>query len=948
MLTHFAWAQDPYYSTIDIGKGLPSNSVYCIFQDSKGFMWFATNDGICRYDGFEFKSYYNPEQTSKAGSLIKEDKYGRIWYENFDGRLYYIENEQLHCLKSEPEGYYDYGIIDDYLISVEKGGVIATELKTFKKKRILSVSIKSFSGSFQTKELYYLFEDSALTINSKLEIRNISPGLSYTKYREILPGLATHFDKKTFYYNRSRVDDTCFVTEENKIVGAFKPKSEKFVQNLCHAGKKLWFCCSSGVLCYEPDGKLVSPEQGWFRNININCVFQSDDGCYWIGTAGKGILLVRDPQSKTYLAGVPLTRIEKKENKLLIGTKNDEIIEFDPISNNAKTLIKNKDNHPVDLIKYDSLNKTLYYTSMQFHIINEKEHSSENFFMATKDLEVLNSNYAAVAASGLIGLRKTRTHEAVDIYDSLYKNSYDDKKHKNFAHVITAIRGKSIARFKNDQAFYCASNLGFFKVDPFGTKEIRNKGVVAYFSKIDSQNEELMIALGTNGFLWTMDNKNNFKLIDSSGTIRNIFLNDSILCVYNGSRIDFHKVKNTELTNTDLSYPLSSDQVHDIKIINNKLYITTDVGLLTGSLNIINVKENQSRFYINSIRIRDSVFGELNGNRLGTDENDMEISYSLIDYKCPEQHKLEYSINNLGWKELPVTNRSLTLASLSGGDYVIRFRLDGLILANTHLAFSISTPWWKQWWFYMTCFIFLSAIIIIYSRWQTRILKKRNLLLIQKIELEKNLNQSMLTSIKAQMNPHFFYNALNTIQSYIFTDDKLNAANYLSKFSKLTRIILEMSGKESIPLTEEINALTLYLELEKVRFSNDLNFSIKAGGLETDMIRIPSMIIQPFVENAIKHGLLHKKGEKQLNIEFNLKNSELFVTIDDNGVGRKKAGELNRIKEGKHESFSTSANSKRLEILNEGKENKVGISIIDKHDDNGQASGTTVIVKIPI
>ncbi len=114
------------------------------------------------------------------------------------------------------------------------------------------------------------------------------------------------------------------------------------------------------------------------------------------------------------------------------------------------------------------------------------------------------------------------------------------------------------------------------------------------------------------------------------------------------------------------------------------------------------------------------------------------------------------------------------------------------------------------------------------------------------------------------------------------------------------------------------------------------------------MIKIPSMIIQPFIENSIKHGLLHKKGEKILVVEFLMNENKLEVIIDDNGIGRKKAGELNRIKEVKHNSFSTSANTKRLEILNEGKRNKVGLEIIDKYDSNNQPEGTKVIIQIPL
>ena len=203
----------------------------------------------------------------------------------------------------------------------------------------------------------------------------------------------------------------------------------------------------------------------------------------------------------------------------------------------------------------------------------------------------------------------------------------------------------------------------------------------------------------------------------------------------------------------------------------------------------------------------------------------------------------------------------------------------------------------------------------------------------------------MLTSIKSQMNPHFFYNALNTIQSFIFTDDKKNASIYLSKFSKLTRMILEMSDKETVRLAEEINALTLYLDIEKVRFDTDFEFTIEVDNeLDIDLINIPSMIIQPYVENAVKHGLLHKKGAKQLTIHLSRNATHLMIQIDDNGIGRARANELNQRKTDRHQSFATAANQKRLELLNSGRNTSVVIQYIDKP--NG--GGTTVIISIPI
>lgn len=240
----------------------------------------------------------------------------------------------------------------------------------------------------------------------------------------------------------------------------------------------------------------------------------------------------------------------------------------------------------------------------------------------------------------------------------------------------------------------------------------------------------------------------------------------------------------------------------------------------------------------------------------------------------------------------------------------------------------------------------IASAFALFARYKT---KKENQVLNATLAYEQNLNKSILTSIKAQMNPHFFYNALNTIQSYIFADDKRNATAYLSKFSSLTRMILEMSEKERVPLSQEIKALTLYLEIEKARFNNDFQFTLQvAPFVDTDMLSIPSMIIQPYVENAVKHGLLHKRDSKQLVISFTRDNGSLIVTVDDNGIGRKRSEEINQVRSERHQSFSTQANQKRLELLNQGRSKKVVVLYTDKVSDDGTAAGTTVTLTIPV
>lgn len=252
--------------------------------------------------------------------------------------------------------------------------------------------------------------------------------------------------------------------------------------------------------------------------------------------------------------------------------------------------------------------------------------------------------------------------------------------------------------------------------------------------------------------------------------------------------------------------------------------------------------------------------------------------------------------------------------------------------------------------------LFVSILLIIYILFNRFKIKKQNEHLKTKLAeaektiiAEKKAVQSELKAFKSQMNPHFFYNALNTVQSYILSNDKKMAIGYLSKFSSLTRAILEMTEKETISVAEEIKTLELYLDIEKARFNDDFNFNIKTENIsDKEQTKIPSMLLQPFVENAVKHGLLHKEGTKRLDIHFTIENEILLINISDNGIGREKSGALNTIKNKSHKSFATEAIQNRIDILNKTRKNPINLDYIDKKNSKEQAAGTTVNIKIPL
>lgn len=222
---------------------------------------------------------------------------------------------------------------------------------------------------------------------------------------------------------------------------------------------------------------------------------------------------------------------------------------------------------------------------------------------------------------------------------------------------------------------------------------------------------------------------------------------------------------------------------------------------------------------------------------------------------------------------------------------------------------------------------------------------------IEILAVKNRLAEEKLTALRSQMNPHFIFNSLNSVQQYILKDEAENANKFLSKFSKLIRLVLQYSEKNFITLDEEINVLDLYLSIEKTRFGNSFEYKILVeDDLDTEEIKIPNLMIQPFIENAIWHGLMHKDSERKIDILFHLKNEDsIVVEITDNGIGRKKAKEIKNAKtlEINHESMGMQLIKDRIDVLKQQFTSEIFIDVYDVNDLAGEVCGTKVIMQLP-
>jgi ligand-binding sensor domain-containing protein len=343
----------------------------------------------------------------------------------------------------------------------------------------------------------------------------------------------------------------------------------------------------------------------------------------------------------------------------------------------------------------------------------------------------------------------------------------------------------------------------------------------------------------------------------------------------------------------------------------------------------------------------------IDGKPVINDESQLEFKHNvtnfmfkwaLPDYQVPLQNHYYCLLEGVDKSWRYTGNKgSIEYFSLLPGTYKFRYKAstsEGMFSKEQQLTFVIYPPFWKTWWFASLCGVLVLAIIYIIFRNRIKSIKR-------KAETQSILKDMEMKALRAQMNPHFIFNALNSIKESILSGNEDEATRYLDKFSKLIRMVLENSLYKQISLQQEIAYLQLYLEMEVFRFE-ELQFTLECDEqLHKDFIHIPPMLVQPFVENALKHGLAHLAGRKQLNILFSpLSDTELKVLIIDNGIGRKHSAEINKSRGGGHRSLGLKITEERLQLS--AVASNQSVTIKDLYNKDGEAMGTEVTLIISL
>ncbi len=585
---------------------------------------------------------------------------------------------------------------------------------------------------------------------------------------------------------------------------------------------------------------------------------------------------------------------------------------------------------------------------------------------------------------------------AFDSEDRIYSESwadlhiYPDIEHSSNYYIYNYYESKSpinVTKIKkqNDKLWFVSADYGLFlyqdskfystldqkKIDNqsfndicfdnFGNIIIGGNNGKIYFTELinDSLQTKLEIdnkkgLLGTS-VRWLNCTQDNLLIAGTNSGLNIIDLNR----LYNNGSV-YIKTFNEHEGFTDYSGKVSIIQDDE------KLWVGSNSNLV--SVDFENFTRKDARhinFFIKSISVNDEV---LDINNVGIFDlwtnipkskitlpyykNSITFNFDVIEFIDPDKIAFSYKLE--GYQKswiLETKDRKLVFQNLKSGKYRLRIKVvsnEGDIASQElSIPFVILSPIYLKWWFICLGISFILFLIWLIIYFRTKSVKKRER---QRSEIAERISEFEMKALRAQMNPHFIFNAINSIQNYMLDNDIDSALNYLSDFAKLIRLTLDNVSKKKITLDEELNYLKYYISLEQMRFDKKFKTQIiLPPEYENSKIIIPSMILQPYIENSIKHGFVFKEKGGKIKLEFQISDDNILkCIIEDNGVGRKKSRELNKSKRSQ-QSKGTFITNERLSLLNQTQVRKgYKVDIIDLYDDYNLASGTRVEIFIPL
>lgn len=963
-----AFAQNVVIKHFGVNEGLPSSETYYVTKDSKGYLWVATDAGVVKYDGYKFKSYSTrnglPDNTVFK---IHEDSKSRIWFSSYSGRFSYYDSntdsiieipantELIKTIKTLPLEF-AFDDSDTLFVSVDNKGYLkifppfydkfehikysydCVFLKYVTNDKIISG--KNFVNSFPLMESIPLVYDVSKKNNGRsvLKLGTIKEFGSFVSVVSKKEKLYLSTYKKIYSIQNNQLNEIKHDTPENIID----------INSINITDTKLWVnTIKFGTYVFE---KQFSKSLNLLNNYSVSCVLDDKDDGIWISTLEDGLFHVPDLGFNYLDKSAGLTA-----NKILSIEENKEGLYCLTSDYNFQSYDINSDEiNEVNFLKqpYWGLKKLgdiyVVYGSPSFITGNDFKIKAEITCIVNSEKQVIkikdvdffdHQNFLAASGGGLYLVDKN-TGKAIMLQSGL-PNIFSICNTPNGVYLGTK---SGVYLYNKKACVFLGDNNTLFK---------------SRVEDIHFVNGNLYFATRGNGVLILKANGDVLQFNQNNGLASDIvrcLTSDENLNVWVGTNRGITKLSYTgnnmfKVISFNLANGLVSSEINKIIIKNGHMFFATNKGL--GKVSLSNVLYGKSKIPVNieSVLINNQIYNLKSTGSLDYNQNMIVVNYKGLRVINSGNILYKYRLAGLDTNWVYTNNTTVQFTTLPPGNYkfevyAINSESNASILPAT-FQFTINKPFWKTWWFIFGSLFLLS--ITLYFLYLNKIKS------VKKKEQEKAMAmraqvESELKALRAQMNPHFIFNAINSIQSFVLKNESKIAQSYLTKFARLIRLVLENSKHNFISLSNEIESLNLYIELEALRSSFSFDFKISANdNINADLVSIPPMLLQPYIENAILHGLnplVLRKGNLVVVFSRDEK-GRLKCVIEDNGIGRNKAMEIKRKKDLNRKSMGMEVTGDRIHLLNAHTDFFADVVVIDKIENN-EPFGTRVEITIDI
>ncbi len=940
----FIYSQDYTYTQYESKDGLAGSTVYCAEQDKDGFIWFGTETGLSRFDGTNFLNY-TLEQGLPDNEILKMfcDSQNRLWLSTFRSAICYISNGKVH------NQYNDSILKKIHLNGIawqvcenKKGDILIREYSVLHiitaKNAVLEIKNLDASPSFfsaisesENGNFLVCNNDKIYELDTDFHPHLIKQVSIPKKFKYL-----THLSAHIFLSHSSLVEYTAYSLDSGKQVLYQSPPpliATQILNDSLICVNNINGCSIWNFYTGKSINKILPGEP-------VSSVFIDNENNYWFTTLGRGVFKL----NSTFIKTIPLRRnngdrvsvfsLIKFNNSIVAGTDGCYLFSMNPVDpqNYSTWKLRYKSEVKNRIIGIQKSGNTLYVgTDDNLLKTNFYKLKQIKSFLSIKDLFLLNKDTILIGAFNCLVLLDANK---LKIIDTIFRDRVTS---------LNAI-GKEV---------YVGTLNGLIIKNLINNTEIKPDADILNTRITDIEKDENNVlwigtyGLGVVGF---KDGKivSSFSLKDglTSNICRCLSVDKNTLWVGTDkglSKIDLQSRNITTYTNLD---GLPTNIINAVVGDSQMVYIGTASGITYFNFNN-SIAKSRCILHINLISSGSDTLNE-SVIKLPPKKNEIKFDYVGISYNSGGEINYYYRINELNnnWSE--TNNTSIIFPALPAGKYTFQIKAINKYGASSKvitIPFEIEKEIWQKAWFQICFLVVVSLFAWLIINISIKSIRKKE---SERALIREQIAELKQKALKSQINPHFVFNCLNSIQQYIIDNDIEGSNRFISSFAGIIRKTLEFSERNEITLVEELNYIENYLKLEKERFENSFIYHICiAKNVQPENYNLPPLILQPLIENAVRHGVRSRNdNEGKIIVSVKLENAYILITIEDNGRGinlKKPTSE----KFSNHNSMGINLVKERIKVLNDTRVHKI-LFEVETLENTSSFPGTIVKLLFPL